>query len=191
MIARIAMVGVLAMAGMTLGADKKSSLDSKDTKFLKEAAMGGMAEVEMGQTAERQGSSDAVKEFGRRMVTDHGKEMEELKTLAHSKGVELETKLDKDHQKMADKLSKLNGADFDKAYAKYELEDHKEDVKKFKKEADKAEDADVKAFAAKQVPVLEEHLSMAEKLPGNSSGGHDSARTTRGGEHESKAKQSQ
>jgi putative membrane protein len=149
-----------------MAADQSSTLDNKDEKFLKNAAIGAMAEVRMGEIAQKQGSSADVKSFGERMVTDHGKELTELKQLAASKNVELPTELDKKHQQMADKMEKMQGADFDKAYSKDMLADHKKDVKEFKEQADKAKDADVKAFAAKQVPTLEEHLSLAEKLPG-------------------------
>jgi putative membrane protein len=171
---------VIALAAATtLAADKSSaSLDSKDAKFLKEAAIGAMAEVQMGEIAQNHATNADVKAFGARMATDHGKELDELKQLASSKGVELPTELDKKHKSMAEKMSKMQGADFDKSYSKDMLADHKKDLKDFKSQADSAKDADVKAFAAKYVPALEEHLSLAEKLPANAGSGSSSSAST-------------
>jgi putative membrane protein len=174
---------VLMTATFSLAADKSGSLNSKDAKFLKEAAIGAMAEVQTGKLVEQNATNQDVKHFGQRMVTDHGKELTDLQTLAQSKNVDLPTEPDKKHKKTYDKLAKLQGDEFDKAYSKDALEDHRKDVKEFQKEADKATDPDVKAFAAKQVPVLQEHLSMAEKLPANADSSGDTSSGTSGRQH--------
>ena len=142
---------------------------SKDSNFLMDAAMAGLIEVELGRMATTQGSSDAVKQFGQRMVDDHTNANTELKQLASSKGATLPTAIDDKHQKDISKLSKLSGADFDKAYSKQMLSDHNKAVSLFEKESTKGTDADLKAFAAKTLPALQEHLQMAKSLPGNSS----------------------
>lgn len=167
MLRKLSTLGILALsASMALAADN-TSLNTKDSRFLKDAAIGAMTEVQLGQTAQQQGSDEAVKQFGQRMVTDHGKELDQIKSLAQSKGVDLPMELDKKHKKLADKMAKLSGSDFDKIYASDMLKDHEKDLSDFQKEADKATDPDVKAFAAKTVPTLQEHLSLAQKLPGN------------------------
>ncbi len=143
--------------------DSNGALSSSDRKFMEKAAIGGLAEVQMGQLAKDHGMSDEVKEFGNRMVTDHGRANEELKSLAASKGVSLPTETDKSHQKKADKLAKLQGPDFDRAYMKDMVSDHKKDVSEFKKESKKAKDPDVQKFAQSTLPTLQEHLAMAEK----------------------------
>jgi putative membrane protein len=174
---------ILMTATFSLAADKSGSLNSKDAKFLKGAAIGAMAEVQTGKLVEQNATNPDVKQFGQRMVTDHGQELTDLQTLAQSKNVDLPTEPDKKHKKTYDKLAKLQGDEFDKAYSKDALEDHRKDVKEFQKEADKATDPDVKAFAAKQVPVLQEHLSMAEKLPANAGSSSDSSSGTSGRQH--------
>ena len=143
--------------------DSNGALSSGDRKFMEKAAQGGLAEVQLGQLAKDHGMSDEVKEFGNRMVTDHSKANDELKSLASSKGVTLPTEPDKSDQKKADKLAKLQGPDFDRAYMKDMVKDHKHDVSEFKKEAKKAKDPDVQKFAQSTLPTLEEHLAMAEK----------------------------
>jgi putative membrane protein len=147
---------------------KAARADSKmargDQKFIKEAAGDGMAEVQLGQLAEQRAASDSVKQFGKRMATDHAKAGDELKQLASQKGVELPTALDRGHQRLYDRLSKLTGADFDRAYMKEMVKDHDKDVKAFQKEADAGKDPDVKAWAAKTLPALKEHQDQAKQV---------------------------
>jgi len=69
-----------------------------------------------------------------------------------------------DLKKQVDDLEKLKGNEFDKAYIRLMVEDHKDDIKEFQEVADGAKDAEVKAFAAKTLPVLKEHLELAQKL---------------------------
>jgi len=145
------------------GEQTANRLGSADNSWVTKVAQGGMLEVELGKLAESQASSDAVKQFGTRMVTDHSKANEELSQLASRKGITLSTSLDAKHQATKDKLSKLNGAAFDRAYMDAMVKDHREDVAEFKKESTTGQDADVKAFAAKTLPTLEEHLNMAEQ----------------------------
>ena len=96
-------VGLFALGGMTMpaySADK--TLSSKDKHFMKEAAMGGLMEVQLGQTAQNKAQSQDVKDFGMRMATDHGKANDELKQLAQQKKVDLPTQLEHKHKSMVD-----------------------------------------------------------------------------------------
>jgi putative membrane protein len=173
-ISALALLSMAALAqqdGNMSGQDKnmnmnKSMMNSMDKKFVMEAAMGGMAEVELGRLATERGMSDEVKQFGQRMVDDHSKANEELMQVASAKGMTLPTTLDAKHQAMVDKMSKMSGAAFDKAYKQEMLKDHRKDVASFEREAGKGMDAEVKGFAAKTLPTLKEHLSMIEAMNG-------------------------
>ena len=134
-----------------------------DHSFVEKAAMGGMAEVELGNLAQQKASSDQVKQFASRMVQDHSKANDELKQIASSKGIDVPTALDKKHRGDVDRLGKLSGAQFDRAYMSHMVDDHKKDVSDFKKAASSAKDSDVKGFASKTLPTLEEHLQLAQK----------------------------
>ena len=172
----IALVGLLAIVPALVSAQttrhdaKSAKMASGDAKFVKQAAEGGMAEVQLGQLAEQRAASDGVKQFGKRMATDHGKANDELKQLASQKGVEMPTALDRSHQRLYDKLAKLNGADFDRAYMKEMVKDHDKDVKAFRKEADSGKDSDVKAWASKTLPTLQEHQQQAKQVQASVSG---------------------
>lgn len=139
-----------------------NKLASGDANFIKDAAQGGMMEVELGKLAQEKAASESVKSFGKRMEQDHSKANDELKKLAADKGVQLATALDNKHKSKVDKYAKASGADFDKRYMSEMVSDHKNDVKAFQKEADKGKDADVKQFASKTLPTLKDHLQLAE-----------------------------
>jgi len=148
-------------------ADGKTGSDTKlseqDKEFIKDAASGGMMEVELGKIAAQRGSSEQVKEFGRRMQEDHGKANKELTQIAKNKAVDVPKELERKHKSTVERLSKLSGNEFDREYMKVMLDAHKEDLKKFESEADKGQDPQVKEFAKKHVPILKKHLELAEK----------------------------
>jgi putative membrane protein len=139
--------------------------DSKvedDTEFAVAAADGGLLEVKLGELAIANAASPEIKKFGQSMVDDHGKANLELKGLAEQKQITIPTTLSDRKQEKYDELSQKKGAEFDEAYAEFMVKDHKDDIDAFKKEAEKGNDADLKAWAAGKVPVLEHHLMMAE-----------------------------
>jgi putative membrane protein len=159
----MAIASVVASAS-AIAADK-STVSSADKAFVMKAAQGGMTEVQLGQLAADKGASQDVKDFGSKMVTDHGKAGDELKSIATSKGLTLPDKLDDKHQMMVDKMSKLSGADFDKAYVPAMVKAHKADDALFAKEAKSGDDADLKAFADKtDTDVVKMHLKMIEDI---------------------------
>jgi len=118
--------------------------------------------VQLGQIAAQKATADDVKKFGQRMVDDHSKAHDQLKQIATSKGVKLPTEVDSSTRREMDKLSKLQGAAFDREYMKHMVPDHRKDIREFKSEARKAKDNDVKQFASTTLPTLEEHLTLAQ-----------------------------
>jgi putative membrane protein len=137
-----------------------------DNSFVMKAAQGGVAEVQLGQMASEKASSDAVKQFGQRMVADHGKANDELKALAETKKIKLAAEPNAQQKALHDRLMKLSGEAFDKAYVKAMLDDHEKDVAEFRTGSKSGTDAEVKAWAAKTLPTLEEHLKMVRDLSG-------------------------
>ena len=118
---------------------------------MKKAARGGMMEVAMGKLADQNGQSEDVKSFGKRMVTDHSKANEELKSIAEKKGVKLPSK------EPSEKWSS------DKAYMNMMVVDHEKDLAEFQAEAKDGSDPDVKNFADKTAKVVQEHLDLAKQ----------------------------
>lgn len=160
----------------TKGSDT-SAMAAADKSFVLKAARGGLAEVELGRLAAEKASDPAVKQFGQRMVDDHSKANDELKTIAERKGVTLPTELDAKDKRTRDHLAKLSGAAFDRAYMRDMVMDHTTDVSEFRKQSKSGKDADVKAFAGKTLPTLEDHLKMARETKTKLGGGKTEAST--------------
>lgn len=139
------------------------SLSAADLAFAKEAARGGLAEVDLGNMAKDKASSGDVKQFGDKMVTDHSKANDELKSLAEQKNVTLPSSIAAKDKATETRLSKLSGDAYDKAYMRDMVTDHEHDVAAFRKEAKSGKDPDLKAFASKTLPTLEEHLKLAKE----------------------------
>lgn len=168
-----AVAGVsLLVAGILLGRETPSSKGSQDpavntttdTQFTREAAGGGMAEVELGQLAQQKGSSEVVKNFGKKMVEDHSQANDKLGSIASEQKIRLAAGLSRQDQATYDRLSSLSGDAFDKAYARDMVSDHVKDVAAFKKEAATGKNDAVRKFAMGTLPTLEMHLKMAREM---------------------------
>jgi putative membrane protein len=139
-----------------------AAVSAADKMFAGEAAQGGLAEVEMGQLALQKGTSPQVKQFAQQMVSDHTKANQELMQLAKSQGLDLPSEVDAKHKSDMDRLQGMNGSAFDKAYMQDMVQDHQKDVADFQKQAQSGGDPALKAFAQKYLPVLQQHLQMAQ-----------------------------
>jgi putative membrane protein len=150
-------LGSVVLGSMCLWAE------SADSKFVKEASEGGMAEVELGQLAQEKGQSQAVKDFGSRMVMDHSKANDELKSIAVQDNTPVSTSLSVSDKTLKVKLEALSGSAFDKAYMSAMVKDHQDDIAAFQKEANTGVDPKIRNFASKTLPTLQKHLAMAQE----------------------------
>jgi putative membrane protein len=143
-----------------------AELSSTDRAFITKAAEGGRAEIELGQLAQQKASTDEVKALGKRIADDHQQANRDLEAIAGQKHVTLPSSLNAEHSALKSKLESASGAAFDRQYVVAMIEDHKHDIAEFERAASDARDADVKAFASKTVPTLQEHLRQAEAAAG-------------------------
>ena len=134
--------------------------------FVQTAATSDMYEVEAGKIASEKGQSEAVKQFGQHMVEAHTKTTEELKAIvaAEKINVQLPTALDASHQKLIDALNNAKPADFDKTYAEQQEEAHDDAEDLFEDYSEGGDNAALKSFAAKVLPVIKQHKAEAEKI---------------------------
>src|SRR4029450_2564565 len=160
MMRSLLVVGLLALSLASCGAPSASD-------FAQKVAMSDMYEVEAGKIANQKGQSPLVKGFGQMMVEAHSKTTEDLKSIMANEKlkVDLPTKLDSKHQKLIDDLTAASDTDFDKTYAKTEVDGHEDAVKLFDSYAKDGDNASLKQFAQKTLPVIQEHLNEAKKLP--------------------------
>ncbi len=155
--------------------ESKSSYSSNsDQQFLVKAAEGDLAEIQLGKLAQQNGTSDATKQFGQQLVTDHQKSLDQIKSIADSKGITLPSQASSKGQSEYDKLSKLSGNEFDTAFNKYVAREHMKDISEFRREAEKGKDAEIKSYAQQSLPVLQQHHEMAQSAEAQSTGGRRS-----------------
>ncbi len=156
--------GQQAPAPATRPAPKPPPLASGDREFVKTVVKGGMAEVALGDLASTRASDDTVKKFGQRMVEDHGKANQQLTQLAGNKGVELPKEVDRTQKSVHDRLAKLTGQAFDRAYVEEMVKDHRKDVKEFERHSARNKDPELKAWVDKTLPTLRDHLREIENI---------------------------
>ena len=150
--------------GTAMSGKQSAGQGSTDTAFVKKAAQGGLAEVELGQLATQKASSEDVKKFGQRMVDDHSKANEQLKQVAQQQHIDIPTELNAKDKATKARLEKLSGERFDRAYMKDMVQDHRKDVSEFERASKTAKDPAVKSFVEQTLPTLREHLKEAQKI---------------------------
>lgn len=143
---------------------KASSPTTSKRTFIRKAAEGGLAEVQLGELAQQKAESPQVKEFGQRMVTDHSKANDQLKQVAEKEGITVPEKLSAKDEATKARLEKLSGAQFDRAYMAAMVRDHTQDVSEFRTQAKAEKDSAVKNFAAETLPTLQDHLKEAKSI---------------------------
>jgi putative membrane protein len=140
----------------------KAPRAKSDQTFVVDVAKDSMAEVELGRLAVQKAVKPEVKQFGQRMIDDHSKANDELKTMAQQKGITLPGDIGPKANALKARLEKLSGEQFDRTFMQAMLMDHRKAVNAFKHESASGQDPDVKAWAAKTLPTLEEHLKQAQ-----------------------------
>lgn len=147
--------------------NNSSAINAKDKQFMRKAAQAGMAEVEEGRIAADKARSPEVKSFAERMVQDHSQAGDKLMQIAETLHVKLPTQPSQAQQKQLDKLRKLTAGEFDKTYDPMQVQDHKKTVHEFEQEAKNVQNPALKEWVEGALPVLKEHLKLAQALPNN------------------------
>ncbi len=145
--------------------DTSNATVSQDAvNFAQEAASGGMMEVQLGNIAQKNSNNKSVQDYGKMLVDDHTSANNNLKDIASKKNINLPTTVTSDQQDKIDKLSKETGTQFDKDFISMAVDDHQNDIDKFKKAEENIQDADLKDFIAKTLPTLQKHLDKAKEI---------------------------
>jgi len=152
------------MAEQTNEEVKDTRKSEKDAQFLVDAAEINMMEVSMGQLASQKAMLQEVKDFGKKMQTDHQKSYDEVAGLASSKNITIPGSASEESMKKHQNLTEKTGYDFDRAFMDDMVDGHEKAIKKFEDAAENSEDAEIKAFATKMLPDLSAHLEAAKLL---------------------------
>jgi len=132
-------------------------------RFLEAANIINRTEIEMGRLANERGQSASVRKLGKRMIHDHDILENKLKALAIPKDIVLSKVLDIRHQQMVDKLATYSGTAFDRYYVEDQGKCLQKAIALFQQAAAENQDRSVRDFAANSIPVLQQHLQLAEK----------------------------
>ncbi|MFL5472643.1 MAG: DUF4142 domain-containing protein [Gemmatimonadales bacterium] len=139
---------------------------SADMPFVREAASGNLMEIQLGQLAQNKASNPAVKQFAQRMVSDHNNLQNQLTSVASTGGQSFTPTMDSRHQNQINRLQGLSGAEFDSNYMSLMIRAHQRDVNNFQSQSQSANSTQVRTLATNSLPVLQQHLSLAQQVGG-------------------------
>ncbi|RRN76984.1 DUF4142 domain-containing protein, partial [Pseudoxanthomonas sp. SGD-10] len=142
----------------------QSHEDDDSNNFMKEAAVGGLMEVEAGKVALSQSTNAEIKALAEMIVEDHQIANTQLKELARTKNVLLPTELPSDKQEHLSRLKEMQGSDFDKHYLQMMQEEHQKDIAKFENASESLRSDDVREFAKQTLPVLKKHAEKVSSI---------------------------
>jgi putative membrane protein len=153
-----------ALFGAAVFAQTGNKLSNGDKKFLELAADANMTEAHIGQMAENTAAKTSVRDFGQKLARDHTNAYAELAALANKIGATVPKGIDVRRDSAIRELTREKGRAFDRRFLRDEILDHERALTEFRREAAHGRDADIKAYASKMIPTLEEHLHIAESL---------------------------
>lgn len=144
--------------------ENTKKLDSQEEAFLRQAAQDDILEQRLGQYASEHAALDDTKQLGRQMATDHQADLQEVERIAKDHGVDLsghDNELTPAQKTIYDRMTTRAGRDFDKEYTKLMLAEHNRMISLYQRQRDHAADVDVREYAGKTVPTLEQHKKMS------------------------------
>ena len=163
---------VIALLAGALASSAAQAADERNATsaqtFMTEAIQGDLAEIRMGELAQRNAASPSVKQFGEKLVNGHTANLAQAKLATQSLGLSAPTAPNDEQKSMYDQLSKLSGPSFDREFAAHMVEDHKKDIAKFQREAE--QQSPTGEFAKLSLPKLQEHLQIAQSLMTSTTG---------------------
>ena len=143
---------------------QRGQLSAQDYNFLVTAARIDLGEVQLGQLAQKQGTSQSVRNFAERMINDHSKANIGLNEIASEKDATVPTQLSQKQDSVLQPLEGLSGAKFDKTYAQHMVKGHTKAIKEFETASKDLSDPDLRAWAQTTLPLLQQHLRMARSM---------------------------
>jgi len=149
-------------AGQNSQNSSSAKLSDSEKQLLQKVAAADKAEIEMGQLAQSNGSSDNVKQLGQKLVDDHTQNNQQLQQIAQQKGVQLEDQEKPDEQAAKAKFEKMKGAQFDKVFLQHERDDHAKLLKELQQQQDQVQDPDVKSFLSQTITAVQQHLQATQ-----------------------------
>lgn len=163
--------GTASSGSSSTAKESGKSMSRADQRVMQDFAQANLAEIQAGKVALGKTQNQEVKTFAQKMIDDHTQALQELQQVAQAKGVTLPTEPDRKHQAMLKKLEGMSGDAFDRSYmAQGGLADHRNAHRLLQQAQSRAVDPDLKSLVSKTLPVVDQHLSMAQQLQAGISG---------------------
>lgn len=157
--------------GSAASVNYSTPASAQAARFMKKAARDNIAEVDEGQLALEKTRNPKVKSFAKRMIRDHSHANQTLLTVARTLNVTLPARPSHKQQKHLSRLRRLSAARFDATYDRMQVKDHEKTVRQFAREEKEIQNPPLKAWVHETLPVLKQHLRLAQTLPGSSNTG--------------------
>jgi putative membrane protein len=154
----------LGTPGLIADPTSSSGTSAWDKQFIMNIALRGMREIDLAKVALDKSSNPAIKEYAAKVVEEQTKATGALKRIAGKQSIAIPAALDPKEQTEVDRIAKLSGADFDRAYTRDQVKNHERSLREFQREAKDGQDEQVKAFAVRVLPIVEQHLQTARDL---------------------------
>ena len=151
-------------AALALPAFAQNKMDNDDVSAMKQLAQANLNEIAAGKTAAGKAQSADVKSFAQKMVDEHSKMLEEMRSLAKKKDVALPQDANMKDMAQMKLMERKSGAEFDQAFMEHMVKEHEQALKDAQNIASKAKDADFKAAVQKAEPKIKEHLELAQRI---------------------------
>jgi putative membrane protein len=158
------MCSFLLMTACNDDDDDKNKVSQTDRNYIQNATYANRSEIELGQLAAQKGNAEGVKMFGQMMVNDHTTALNELKSIADDRDVNVPDGLDQEHTNMKQALQNLSGYKFDSAYIAGQVRDHQNTISLFEAESQNGNEQRLKDYANKYLPAIRMHLQKADSI---------------------------
>jgi putative membrane protein len=160
----LGVVAVLAFALSAFAQQAEERAQASDPLFVHSAAASNVYEIGAGRTAVQNAQRQEVKDFAQKIIDDHTKATSQLIAAVEGSGVQPTTDMTAAQQLKVNYLGTLQGPEFDAAYLEQQVLAHEEAVSLFETALSMVQEQQLKAFIEETLPVLQEHLQMAQEL---------------------------
>jgi len=158
-------MGASASGSATLSGSDNGTAAPAEADFARQACQAGVTQAEIGKLAALNTKNETVRGFAKALVKEHTQWEKELGQIFARKSIHAESELAEQFQSSINHLAELKGGAFDRAFKDQVIQDHKEAIGAFEKQAAQGTDTDLRMFAQKHLPHLREHLEVAKQLP--------------------------
>jgi putative membrane protein len=153
---------------LTLGAGQMTTLHAQgqgtDQQFVGQVGAANLLEVRLSQAAEQKGGNTSVKQFAQSMIVDHTDMQKQWIAVAKKDNIKFSTELNPQQLQRVQQLTKMSGADLDRAYMSMMVQSHRDNVDAFTRERSASHSPDVRQLIESSLPRLQQHLSQAQQI---------------------------